>query len=197
MVPIKDVPDLSNISISRSQGRIFENNPPILKPADENAIEAALSLKDKSETQITVIHIGKNDKILRQALAMGADSAFIVNPEGLNDKDPYALAVILRLAIEKIGPFDKIICGGSSITGNSGQTGRRLAQELLTLRDSVKIKVDIAEEGCNSPRTPNAVNLMKAFKKEIEVLKIDASKSDISGAENIRNNINRTYLKEQ
>lgn len=189
MVPIKDVPDLSNISISRSQGRIFENNPPILKPADENAIEAALSLKDKSETQITVIHIGVNDKILRQALAMGADSAFIVNPEGLNDKDPYAIATILRLAIEKIGPFDKIICGGSSITGNSGQTGRRLAQDLKT-------KVDIAKEGCNSPRTPNAVNLMKAFKKEIGVLKIDASKVDISGAENVRNHINRTYLKE-
>lgn len=150
----------------------------------------ALSLKDKpSEVQITVIHIGKNDKILRQALAMGADNAFIINPEGLNDKDPYALAVMLKLAIEKLGPFDKIICGGSSITGNSGQTGRRLAQEL-------NIQVDIAEEGCNSPRTPNAVNLMRAFKKSIEELKIDASKADISGAENIRNNINRTYLKE-
>src|SRR3989338_6834279 len=104
---IKAIPDLNNISISQSQQKIFENNPPILNPADEFALELSLSIKDSQKAEVIVLSLTQmsNEKILHKALAMGADLAYLISDTELLSEDPFLKAEILSAAIKKIGQF--------------------------------------------------------------------------------------------
>ena len=75
IVLLKPIPDLSNIKISKGRGLVFELNPRIMNPADRNALEFALSIKDKIPSEITAITLGdeKAGALLKEAIAMGAD----------------------------------------------------------------------------------------------------------------------------
>lgn len=198
---IKPIPDLSNISISKSQQKIFENNPPIFNPVDENTIELSLSIKDSHQAEVLAITFcpSAGEKILHQALSMGADQAYLINEDNSLIEDCFAKAVILAEVIKKIGGFDLIIAGSGSITGNGGQTGPRIAEWLnipqITQVKNIKLKENriIAEKftdinliitqeeklpclltvatGINKPRLPSALAVIKAGKKEITKLK--------------------------
>ena len=52
--------------------------PPVVSPFDENALEAALRIKDSHQARIIILSLGHNlsKAVLRKALAAGAD-AFI------------------------------------------------------------------------------------------------------------------------
>ena len=54
--------------------------PPVLSPFDENALEAALRIKDIHESKITVISMGRSlaKPVMRRALAAGADELLIL-----------------------------------------------------------------------------------------------------------------------
>ena len=56
-----------------------KGTPPVLNSFDENALEAALKIKDGGSASITVISMGRNlaRPVMRKALAAGAD-AFLV-----------------------------------------------------------------------------------------------------------------------
>ena len=49
--------------------------PPVLSPFDENALEAALKIKDTQEAKVTVITMGRKlvKTVVRTPLAAGAD----------------------------------------------------------------------------------------------------------------------------
>ena len=57
--------------------------PPVLSPFDENALEAALKIKDVQEVTVTVISLGKklNRVVVSSALAAGADQLILVQDE--------------------------------------------------------------------------------------------------------------------
>ncbi len=57
-----------------------QGTPPVLNPYDENALEAALKIKDAGDAHVTVISAGRNlaKPVLRKALAVGADELILL-----------------------------------------------------------------------------------------------------------------------
>ncbi|MBI3353868.1 MAG: electron transfer flavoprotein subunit beta/FixA family protein [Nitrospirae bacterium] len=130
IVLLKPIPDLSNIKISKGRGLVFELNPRIMNPADRNALEFALSIKDKMPSEITAITLGdeKTGSLLKEAIAMGADKGILLEDAAFAEGDGLANAYVLSLAIKKLGSFDLIICGNTAEDDTIGEVGPRLAE---------------------------------------------------------------------
>jgi electron transfer flavoprotein beta subunit len=98
----------------------------------ENALEAALQLRERYGGNITVLSFGSEsaEDTLRKALAMKADEAVLVINDGAARPDPLAVAQVLARAIRKIENYDLIMVGRESGDWGTGQTGGLLAEEL-------------------------------------------------------------------
>ena len=103
IVLLKPIPDLSNIKVSKGRGLVFELNPRIMNPADRNALELALSIKDKMPSEITAVILGdeKAGSLLKEAIAMGADKGVLLEDTAFAEGDGLANAYVLSLAIKK------------------------------------------------------------------------------------------------
>ena len=82
IVSIKQVPDTSGKVAVNPDGTL--NRAPmqtITNPDDMNALEAALKIKDATGCKVTVVTMGPPPAagMLREALAMGADEAYLVS----------------------------------------------------------------------------------------------------------------------
>lgn len=130
IVLLKPIPDLSNIKVSKGRGLVFELNPRIMNPADRNALEFALSIKDKIPSEITAITLGdeKAGSLLKDAIAMGADKGALLEDAAFAEGDGLSNAYVLSLAIKKLGSFDLIVCGNSAEDDTIGEIGPRLAE---------------------------------------------------------------------
>ena len=116
---------------------VLISSPKILKvlnPFDEQAIEAALRIKDKLGAKITVLSLGKKlDRVVaKKALFMGADELILLEDEAFADGDSWSTAYALSAAIRKIGNYDLVLCGRQAADWNAGQIGSGIA-ELLNL----------------------------------------------------------------
>jgi electron transfer flavoprotein beta subunit len=131
-VLIKAVPDFSNLSVSSGQGKVFEKNPRVMNGTDRVALEAALQIKDKTAAEVSVFLLGRaeDEKVLREALAVGADQAHHILSAGVDSGDSFSHAVSFGSLLQKIGPFDLILCGHLSEDGIPSQMGPRLAEYL-------------------------------------------------------------------
>jgi electron transfer flavoprotein beta subunit len=103
--------------------------PPVLNPYDENALEAALKIKQQSGAKITIISAGKNipKAIIKKALAVGADDLIVIEDTALEDIDSFTTASVLAAAIRKAGEYDLILTGRMASDTNAGQVGTVLA----------------------------------------------------------------------
>jgi electron transfer flavoprotein beta subunit len=111
----------------------LKGNPPVLNPFDENALEAALKLKDANKgTTITVLTMGRAlpRPIARKSLATGADDLVVLEDDTFEDLDSFSSATILAAAIKKLGPFDLILCGREAADSDAGQVGSGIAELL-------------------------------------------------------------------
>lgn len=164
---------------------------------DKNALEEAIRIKEKiGNIEILTVTVTSEDAktVLREALAMGADKAYMVMDSSFKNVDTLSTAYILAGAIQKIGAFDLVLCGETSLDSFSGLVSSRLAELLglghvssvrkisvegdaviaeRALEDSVetvKVKmpalISVTRE-INQPRIPSLMMIMKASKKEI------------------------------
>ena len=107
--------------------------PPVLSLFDENALEAALRIKDacEDEVKITVVSMGRriSNAVLQKALAVGADDLVKVEGEAFDSavQDSTSTAYVLAAAIERIGTYDLILAGRQAADWNAGQVGIFLA----------------------------------------------------------------------
>ena len=87
--------------------------PPVLSPYDENALEAALRIKQSQGGRITVLSMGNKlaKPIAIKALAVGADDLILFQDDSFRDIDNYSTSYGLAAAIEKTGDFNLILCG--------------------------------------------------------------------------------------
>jgi electron transfer flavoprotein beta subunit len=106
--------------------------PPVLSPFDENALEAALKIKDTQDVKITVLSMGKklSKAVVRSALAVGADELVLLEDQAFEDLDSSQSAAVLASAIRKTGDFDLILCGIQAADTNAGQVGGGIARIL-------------------------------------------------------------------
>ena len=132
VVCIKQVPDTNEVKLDPVTGTLIRDGvPSIINPDDKAGLEAALAIKEQTGATVTVITMGppQADAVLREAMAMGADDAFLVTDRAFGGADTLATSTTLAAAIKKID-FDLIIAGRQAIDGDTAQVGPQIAEHL-------------------------------------------------------------------
>ncbi len=130
IVPIKQVPESSNVKMDPETGTIVRSgSEAVVNPLDLYAIEAALLLRDKTGGTVHVISMGppRAEIALREAIAMGCDGGFLVSDRKFGGSDTWATSYILSQAIKAAGEFDLIITGERATDGDTAQVGPGIA----------------------------------------------------------------------
>jgi electron transfer flavoprotein beta subunit len=106
--------------------------PPVFSTFDENALEAALKIKDSQDCKITVLSMGKDlpKTVLQKALALGADEVIGVEGPEFEDLDAFSTAQAMSNAIKKIGEYDLIFTGRQSGDWDAGLVWAGIAETL-------------------------------------------------------------------
>jgi len=201
LVCVKQAIDVSQLKVDTATRRLITvDAPKKISDFDKNALEEAIRLKEKLGGEVITLTVGPEDAktTIREALAIGADKAYIVTDPSFEGSDTLAISYILAEAVKKLGQFDLILCGEASIDSFSAQVGPRMAERLniplvsyvkrlslegdvvlveRTLEDShetVKVKtpalLTVTKE-LNEPRIPSLMAIMKASKKEVVLWK--------------------------
>ncbi len=121
--------------------------PPVISPFDEQAVEAALRLKDRHGGKVTVLSLGNNllRDVVKKPLSMGADELVLLEDPAFEDGDSWSTAYALSLAIKKIGQFDLVFCGRQAADWDAGQVGSGLAEMLGLPGVTVAKKIELAD----------------------------------------------------
>ena len=209
LVPIKRVVDY-NVKVrplSDNSDVDLNNVKMAVNPFCEIALEEAVRLKESGQaTEVVAVSVGKSDsqEQLRTALALGADRATLVETDSL--LEPLAISKVLKNIVDDEKP-DLIILGKQAIDGDNNQTGQMLAALLdypqATNASEVKLEssyVEVTREidgglqtlklnipaiittdlRLNEPRYASLPNIMKAKKKELNVIAVGDTGVDIS-----------------
>ena len=139
---LKPVPDPENekdIRIDEASGRIIrEGVKQVIDAESRNALEAALQLRDESSQGLVAVLAmapeSASDK-LTEALAMGADEAYLLSDQAFGGADTYATSRTLAAAVRKIedakaAQFDLILAGTSSSDGGTAHVPVQTAEWL-------------------------------------------------------------------
>jgi electron transfer flavoprotein beta subunit len=207
IVCIKQVPDTTEVRINPETNTLIrEGVPSIVNPFDENAVEAALQLKEKHGGKVTVITMGPPQaaEALKTTIAMGADEVVLVSDRAFAGSDTWATSYTLSQTIKKLGHFDLIICGKQAIDGDTAQVGPGIAEWLnipqVTFVSKVEVNGTTAKvermleevnevvecplpavltvvKQMNEPRLPSLKGMMRAKKTEARKM----SAADIEG----------------
>jgi electron transfer flavoprotein beta subunit len=141
VVCVKEIPDPE---IAPSVFRVDEEArsvipvpglPFVISPFDEQAIEAALRLRDaggsESDIRINLLCLGAESArgMIKNGLALGADEAYLMVDPAFEDGDSFTTARVLAAAIEKIGG-DLVLTGRQAADGDAGVVGSGIAELL-------------------------------------------------------------------
>ena len=129
LVAVKRVVDANlRVRVKRDgSGVDLANVKMAMNPFDEIALEEAIRLKEKGvATEIVAVSVGpaKAEDTLRQALAMGADRAILVQHDGRTE--PLGVAKVLK-ALAAAEAADLVLLGKQAIDDDANQTGQMLA----------------------------------------------------------------------
>lgn len=156
VVPIKQVPETSNVKMDPETGTMIRANlEAIINPLDLYALEAALQLKERHGAEVVTLSMGPPNavKALKEAVAMGCDTGFLLSDKRFGGADTWATAYTLVEGIRKLGGFNIIICGERATDGDTGQVGPGIASFLdLPLATYVSRIFDIGPDGLRVER---------------------------------------------
>lgn len=149
VICVKQVPD-TETKIRVKDGQVDHSETKyVVNPYDEYAIEEGLRIKERlGEGKITLISTGpeRAKDALKSGLAVGAEEAIHLMDEAFEGSDPYATALILSKALEKLD-YDIIFCGKQGVDEDHAQVGIILAELLDIPHVSVVTKLEISEDG--------------------------------------------------
>lgn len=119
----------------------------VVSPFDEQAVEAALRIKDALGGKITVLSLGKDFvmDVIRKPLAMGADELILLQDPAFDGSDSCSTAYALAMAIKKVGEYDIVFCGRQAADWDAGQVGSGIAELLGVPCVTVAKKVEVAD----------------------------------------------------
>jgi electron transfer flavoprotein beta subunit len=155
LVPVKRVIDY-NVKVrvkADGSGVDLANVKMSMNPFDEIAVEEAIRLKEKGiATEVVVVSIGvkQAQETLRNALAMGADRAILIEATDNvhTDIEPLAVAKLLAAVVKEEAP-GLVLCGKQAIDNDMNATGQMLAALLgwsqATFASEVAIEGDHAK----------------------------------------------------
>ena len=200
LVPVKRVVDYNvKVRVKSDQSAVdIANVKMSMNPFDEIAVEEAMRLKEKGvATEVVAVSCGVQacQETLRTAMAIGADRGILVQTDV--ELQPLAVAKLLKALVDKEQP-GLVILGKQAIDDDANQTGQMLAALADLPQATFASKVEIAEGRAtvtrevdggletisvslpavvttdlrlNEPRYVTLPNIMKAKKKQLDVVK--------------------------
>lgn len=147
VVMIKQVPDSQEVEIdpvTKTLNRMKARN--VLNVADDNALEAALSIKDTVDSNITIVSMGPPmaDEAILECMGKGADRGILLTDRAFAGADTYPTGLTLAAAITKIGRHDIIFAGEETSDSSTGHVGPGVAEflgiEQITYTRSVRFE---------------------------------------------------------
>jgi electron transfer flavoprotein beta subunit len=168
----------------------------LLSELDENAIEAALAIKETGDAEVTVLTVGPEQAAdaVKKALQMGVDAGVHVVDDAIHGSDALATSLVIAKALEKV-EHDLVVFGMASTDGTMGVVPAMVAERLglpaVTLGSAVTVDgttVRIRRDGdaasdtiegtlplvlsvtdvANEPRYPSFKGIMAAKKKPVQ-----------------------------
>jgi electron transfer flavoprotein beta subunit len=209
LVPVKRVVDY-NVKVrvkSDQSGVDIANVKMSMNPFDEIAVEEAMRLKEKGvATEVVAVSCGVQacQETLRTAMAIGADRGILVQTDV--ELQPLAVAKLLKALVDKEQP-GLVILGKQAIDDDANQTGQMLAALADLPQATFASKVEIADGKAtvtrevdggletisvslpavvttdlrlNEPRYVTLPNIMKAKKKQLDVVKPEELGVDVA-----------------
>jgi electron transfer flavoprotein beta subunit len=200
LVPVKRVVDY-NVKVrvkSDGSGVDIANVKMSMNPFDEIAVEEAVRLKEKgAATEVIAVSCGVQQcqETLRTAMAIGADRAILVQCD--EELQPLAVAKLLKALVDKEQP-GLVILGKQAIDDDCNQTGQMLAALCDLPQATFASKIEVAGDSAsvtrevdggletlkvklpavittdlrlNEPRYVTLPNIMKAKKKQMDIVK--------------------------
>ena len=150
LVPVKRVIDY-NVKVrvkADGSGVDLANVKMSMNPFDEIAVEEAIRLREKGlATEVVVVSIGvkQSQETLRNALAMGADRAILIEATDnvQVDIEPLAVAKLLAAVVREEAP-GLVLCGKQAIDNDMNATGQMLAALLGWSQGTFASEVTVA-----------------------------------------------------
>jgi electron transfer flavoprotein beta subunit len=200
-VCVKQIPDPATpYELDPENHWVVRPQEQVLDDTDRYGVELGLQLAGASGGTVTLVSMSPAGNLqgIRQALAMGADKAVVVDDAALKGSDALTTARILVAAIQREG-FDLVIAGTESTDGYTGVVPQQMAELLgvpsLTFARKVEqsdggLRVerqtaggyDVVESplpalltvtaGVVEPRYPTFKGIMEAKKKPIDQVSV-------------------------
>ena len=133
-VCVKQIPDPATpYELDPENHWVVRPDDQVLDDTDRYGVEVALQLAEASEGTVTLFSMSPSGSLqgIRQALAMGADKAVVIDDASLQGADALLTAKILSAAMAR-EEFDLVIAGTESTDGYSGVVPQMMS-ELLDL----------------------------------------------------------------
>ena len=123
--------------------------PPVVNGFDENAVEAALQLKESVGAEVTVVSVGRGFvmDVMKKPLSMGADNLILVDDPAVEELDAFATARALAEAIRKIGDFDLVLCGRQASDWDNSMVPLGVAEILGLPCVTLAQKIEVEDDG--------------------------------------------------
>ncbi len=133
VVCLKQVPGTTKVEIDPQTNTLIRQGiKNVINPFDTYALEEGVRLKERYGGKVTAISMGppQAEEMLREAISVGADEAILLSDSAFAGADTLATSYTLTRAIDRLDPYDLIICGRQTIDGDTGQVGPELAEML-------------------------------------------------------------------
>ena len=153
-VCVKQIPDPATpYELDDENHWVIRPDDQVLDDTDRYGIEVALQIAEANEGTVTLYSMSPSGSLqgIRQALAMGADKAVIIDDDALRGSDALTTAKVLSAAIAREG-FDLVIAGTESTDGYSGVVPQMMSEILDVPCLSFARKVDATSDGVTIER---------------------------------------------
>ncbi|MEN8042105.1 MAG: electron transfer flavoprotein subunit beta/FixA family protein [Actinomycetota bacterium] len=153
-VCVKQIPDpAAPYELDGENHWVVRPNDQVLDDTDRVGVEVGLQLAEASGGTVTLFSMGPSGSLqgIRQALAMGADKAVLIDDDALKGSDALTTARILTAAIEREG-YDLVVAGMESTDGYTGAVPQMMSEMLDVPCLSFARKVDVADDGVTIER---------------------------------------------
>ena len=194
VVCVKQVVDTEAVIALDQAGEVdLTGQTLVIDPYSEFAVERAVQLKEESGGTVTLLTLGDADCLaaVRHGLAMGADSAVLVDDPDWKSRDAAEAAAILAEAVRTL-PADLVMGGWKSGDTAAAQVMGRMAAILgwplanmatgLSVEgDAIRVQCEVddgvevstlplpavvaAQQGLAEPRYPSVRDVMQARRK--------------------------------
>jgi len=199
VVCVKTNPDPQMVRI-KDREPVIEAVPFKLGDLDKNALETAIQVRDAAGGKVVALTVAETNRKIKEtikdALAMGADEAVIVDDPAAATLDQAGVATVIAAAVKKLPACDLLLFGEGSSDNYTGQVPSRVAEKLGVPQVGYARKVEAAGDAVrcersmdemietlelplpaavtvvseiNEPRIPSLMHIMKAGSKPTQV----------------------------